>query len=77
MKEKLKILLYGMSIHPGNIMYFFFIFILPLAGLSNENYNGEQSFVYCGVIFVVMCIIFIPLYIYTSYDVGKINYKNK
>ena len=76
-KEKLKILFYGMSIHPGNFIYFFFIFIVPLAGSLNEDYSGTDSMIFCGIIFTIMFVIFAPLYIYTSYDVGKINYKNK
>ena len=54
-------------------MYLFLIFILPLASLSNENSTVTHSI----IIFVAMLAIFVPLYIYTSYDVGKINYKHR
>jgi len=73
MKEKIGILLFGMSIHPGNTAYLFCIFVIPLGGLLNKNYSEENSFIFAGIIFIVMLVIFVPLYIYTSYRVGKIN----
>lgn len=69
-KVKISILRYGMSIHPGNIIYVVVTAACTLAGIANEN--GPW---WLGL--VIALLIFGPLYLMTSYDVGLCNWNEK
>ena len=62
----LKKILYGASIHPGNDMYVVMLLIGVMAGLLNENMPWWFGF--------VILVVLVPLYMWTSYEVGKANW---
>jgi hypothetical protein len=66
----LKILKYGMSIHPGNSTYVFLQAAMLISGIINEKAPWFIGFFSLPIL--------LPMYILTSYSVGKANwdYKN-
>lgn len=62
----LKKILYGASIHPGNGMYVVMLLMGVMAGLLNENTPWWFGF--------VILVVLVPLYMWTSYEVGKANW---
>ena len=68
MSVRIKILFYGMSIHPGNFWYVIIVGACIVAGFQNENMPWWIGL--CSLV------IWIPLYITTSYSVGKDNWEN-
>lgn len=61
-----KKILYGASIHPGNGMYVVMLLLGLIAGLRNENMPWWSGF--------VILVVLVPLYLWTSYEVGKANW---
>lgn len=61
----IKIILYGMRIHPGNFLYIFMV------GACFLNEGAPWWLGLCTLVF------WIPLYIYTSYLVGRANWDSE
>jgi hypothetical protein len=68
MKNFYRLFIYGAFIHPGNAMYLILIVISGVA-MSNNDSIGQIKGFFCGI--AAMSILLIPLYVYTSYVVGK------
>ena len=62
----LKKILYGASIHPGNLFYVVILIGSVIAGLQNETAPWWSGF--------LVWPFFIALYVCTSYSVGKANW---
>ena len=62
----LKKIKYGASIHPGNLFYIAIVLACFAAGLQNENAPWWIG--------LVVLVFLIPLYLWTSYEVGKANW---
>lgn len=65
----IKIILFGMSIHPGNLIYVLLMLGCFAAGLQNDNAPWWIG--------LIAWIFWIPLYVATSYSVGKANFDFK
>jgi len=72
MKKFFSLFVYGASIHPGNEIYVVLI-VIAGAALSNNQGLGYIKGFLCGG--VAMAILLLPLYVYSSYMVGKANKK--
>ena len=70
MKKFYRLFIYGATIHPGNVMYLILIVIAGIAMSNNDSVGRVKGFL-CGI--AAMSILLAPLYIYTSYAVGKAN----
>jgi len=57
---------YGASIHPGNGMYVVMLLLGIIAGLRNENVSWWFG--------LIILIVLAPVYLWTSYEVGKANW---
>lgn len=64
--SKFKMLRWGMANHPGNPIYLIMIIMFSYAGFQNPTLPW-----YGGIL--VSAVILLPLYIVTSYSVGKAN----
>lgn len=70
MKRKLRTLLFGMSIHPGNIWYIVSCLAIPAALTQRSKIDTGDALLIGAIVDLV---VLLPLYIWTSYGVGKIN----
>lgn len=70
MKRFYRLFIYGAKIHPGNFIYLMMLVLGPVAGSTNKSVAPLT-----GVLFglSVVVALLLPLYIYTSYQVGKAN----
>lgn len=70
MRKFLRYTFWGMREHPGNAMYVMLLFMTVFAGMLNESVSMQVGLLFGLSIY---SLIFIPLYIITSYQVGKAN----
>lgn len=66
MKKFIRFTKWGMRNHPGNYMYLIMVCMFGIAVCKNETFNLVLGL---GAIFFILG----PLYIITSYGVGKAN----
>ncbi|MDD5006592.1 MAG: hypothetical protein PHS93_09940 [Candidatus Omnitrophica bacterium] len=70
MKNFYRLFIYGAKIHPGNFIYLMMLVLGPVAGSTNKSAAPLTGGLF-GLSLVV--VLLLPLYIYTSYQVGKAN----
>jgi hypothetical protein len=70
MKNFYRLFIYGASIHPGNMFYLAMIVFFGIVFSKNDTIGPVTGF-FVGI--VISFIVLAPLYIYTSYAVGKAN----
>lgn len=67
--QMIKMIIYGIKNHPGNVLYLFFLIICLLPGISKQSID----ILVFGIIGYL--VLFVPLYLFTSYTIGKANMK--
>lgn len=63
----MKKIIYGIKNHPGNLYYILFLIIFMMPGIQKWNLD---IFLFGLVVYFIL---FLPLYLITSYQIGKAN----